>query len=176
MRPVYNFAWILTHGGDALPWKCKGLAGKYIEVFKSSTQDNPKDQELEDIRIEYNNAKDQCLVCKPLQDPSIDECYFGFVEDYLYATTTADGIPFENLTPDLLLPLDFEWRYCLRHCAHCRQEHSHFIWSEEQILYTPRQYFTVFHWFIMFKRNADDPEDVKELEGYYQIYLKCMSL
>ena len=176
MRPKYEFAYKFTHRGDGIPCKCKEVAAKYIELFKSSTKENPKDQELEDIRNEYNNAKDQCTVCKPRQEPNNDECICGFVEDYLYATTTDDDIPFENLTPELLLPLDLEWRYWLRHCAHCRLGHSRCIWSEMQILYTPRPYSTVFHCCIIFKRNSDAPEDAEEIEGYYQLYLKCMSL
>ena len=50
MRPKDEFAYKFTHRGDGIPCKCKEVAGKYIEVFKSSTKENPKDQEIVDIR------------------------------------------------------------------------------------------------------------------------------
>ena len=70
MRPKYEFAYKFTHRGDGIPCKCKEVAGKYIEVFKSSTKENPKDQELEDLRNEYNHAKDTCVVTSVFVDSS----------------------------------------------------------------------------------------------------------
>ena len=174
MRPKYEFAYNFTHRGDGIPCKCKEIAVKYIQVFKSSTNENPKEPELEYIRNEYYIAKDQCTVCKPLQEARMEECYCGFIEDYLWAITSDDEIPYDQQTPELLLPLDLEWRYCLRHCLHCRLEHSHCIWCENLLLDTPRRYSTIFHLCLPFKSGLPDPDDVAQLHRCHELYIKCM--